>query len=104
MKDAVEQARRAGLAGRGKSRTKGQGHPATADIVYTPREWEFMLAIDRFKRSSGRQFPTLADVLRIVDQLGYTQPWRDAQWVNPKPQDLLCTHEDPDRPIRPPGS
>jgi hypothetical protein len=40
-------------------------------MEYSPREWEFMQAIQEFKRLSGRQFPTWCEVLRIVDTLGY---------------------------------
>lgn len=72
-----EQARRAAAKNAGTSRKKGDGHPATADRVYTAREWEFMQAIERWKTRTGRQFPRWAEVLAVVDSLGYVQNWRE---------------------------
>jgi hypothetical protein len=66
-----ERAMKAAKARAGKNRVQGKGHPTTADMEYSPREWEFMQAIQEFKRLSGRQFPTWCEVLRIVDTLGY---------------------------------
>lgn len=66
-----ERARKAAAAREGKNRVKGKGHPTTADMDYSPREWEFMQAMQEFKRLSGRQFPTWCEVLRVIDALGY---------------------------------
>jgi hypothetical protein len=39
---------------------------------YTAHEVEFMLAMDAFKRSRGRPFPTWQEVLQVLTtQLGY---------------------------------
>ncbi len=53
---------------------RGQFHPTTADVYYTDAEIEFLLSVDDYKRRSGRQFPTLADLLRILVGLGYSKP------------------------------
>lgn len=45
--------------------------PATCDRDYGPEELEFMQAIDHYKRTSGRMFPTCSEVLEVVRSLGY---------------------------------
>lgn len=71
VKERSDKARKAAAASRGKNRLKGRGHPTTAEMDYSSREMEFMNAIQEYKRVSGRQFPTWAEVLRVVDSLGY---------------------------------
>jgi len=68
-----ERAMRATNARKSKSRTQGKGHPATAEMDYSAREVEFMMAVEAFKVSTRRQFPTWSEVLRIVDSLGYAR-------------------------------
>ena len=45
--------------------------PATCERDYAPEELEFMQALDRYKRTSGRMFPTCSEVLEVVQSLGY---------------------------------
>jgi hypothetical protein len=45
--------------------------PTTFEKQYTPDELEFMNAMQRFKESSGKSFPTHGEVLRIAVALGY---------------------------------
>lgn len=45
--------------------------PTTCDRDYGPEELEFMQALERYKRSSGRMFPTCSEVLEVVRSLGY---------------------------------
>ena len=45
--------------------------PATCDREYSEPEWEFLRAIEEYKRSSGRLFPTWSEVLEVVRSLGY---------------------------------
>ncbi|MCE9632459.1 MAG: hypothetical protein K8S94_17375 [Planctomycetia bacterium] len=45
--------------------------PSTCERDYQPEELEFMQALDRYKRTSGRMFPTCSEVLEIVRSLGY---------------------------------
>ena len=48
-----------------------RSYPATGDKSYTPDEVEFMNALDEFKRSSGRMFPTCSEILCVLRGLGY---------------------------------
>ena len=48
--------------------------PTTCERDYLPEEVEFMQALDAYKRSSGRMFPTCSEVLEVVRSLGYVRP------------------------------
>jgi hypothetical protein len=69
-KKASEQARRAAEARRDSGRRRFVD-PATSERDYTAAEWEFLRAIQDYKRSSGRMFPTWSEVLEVVRSLGY---------------------------------
>lgn len=45
--------------------------PTTCDRDYGPEEVEFMQALERYKRASGRMFPTCSEILEVVRSLGY---------------------------------
>jgi len=47
--------------------------PTTCERDYRPEEVEFMQALDAYKRSSGRMFPTCSEVLEVVKSLGYVR-------------------------------
>jgi hypothetical protein len=48
--------------------------PTTCDRDYAPEEVEFMRALEAYKRSSGRMFPTCSEILEVVRSLGYVRP------------------------------
>jgi len=45
--------------------------PTTCERDYSTEELEFMSAMDAYKRSSGRMFPTCSEVLEVLRGLGY---------------------------------
>lgn len=45
--------------------------PTTCDPDYSPEELEFLLAIQQYKQTSGRKFPTWREVLEVLLSLGY---------------------------------
>jgi hypothetical protein len=47
--------------------------PTTCERDYGPEELEFMQALERYKRSNGRPFPTCSEVLEVVKSLGYVR-------------------------------
>ena len=47
--------------------------PTTCERDYTIQEREFMLALDDYKRASGRMFPTCSEILEVIRNLGYVQ-------------------------------
>jgi hypothetical protein len=59
---------------RRKSQRRRQIDPTTCERDYTADEIEFMRALDDYKRSSGRMFPTCSEILEVVRSLGYARP------------------------------
>lgn len=45
--------------------------PTTCERDYTRDEVEFMQAVEHYKRSSGRMFPTTSELLGVLRSLGY---------------------------------
>jgi hypothetical protein len=45
--------------------------PTTCEREYQPEELAFMQALDHYKRTSGRMFPTCSEILEVVKSLGY---------------------------------
>ena len=58
-------------APRRKVPRRRQIDPTTCERDYTPDEINFMRAMDDYKRTSGRMFPTCSEILEVVEKLGY---------------------------------
>jgi hypothetical protein len=58
---------------REKVNRRRQIDPTTCERDYTNDEVEFMHALDRYKRTSGRMFPTCSEVLEVIRDLGYAK-------------------------------
>lgn len=56
---------------REKVNRRRQIDPTTCERDYTDAEVEFMHALDLYKRTSGRMFPTCSEVLEVLRGLGY---------------------------------
>jgi hypothetical protein len=56
---------------REKVNRRRQIDPTTCERDYTEPEIEFMHALETYKRSSGRMFPTCSEVLEVLRGLGY---------------------------------
>jgi len=54
-------------------------HPTTADMDYSGHEMEFMSAVQEFKRSTGKKFPTLCEILGVLRSLGYSKSQDDQE-------------------------
>lgn len=67
---ATALARRAAEA-RHQSGRRTMVDPATCDRSYNSEELEFMQAMQDYKQSSGRMFPTWSEVLEVIVALGY---------------------------------
>ena len=48
--------------------------PTTCEREYNKAEMEFMQAMQDYKKSSGRNFPTWSEVLEVFKALGYEKP------------------------------
>ncbi len=56
---------------REKVNRRRQIDPTTCEREYTDAELEFMGALDVYKRTSGRMFPTCSEILEVLINLGY---------------------------------
>ena len=60
-------------APRRKVPRRRQIDPTTCERDYSEQEIEFMQAMDTYKRTSGRMFPTCSEILEVLRDLGYQQ-------------------------------
>jgi len=58
---------------RDKVQRRRQIDPTTCERDYSVQEVEFMNAMDQYKRTNGRMFPTCSEVLEVIRGLGYVQ-------------------------------
>ena len=58
---------------RKKVQRRRQIDPTTCERDYSECEVEFMNAMDEYKRTSGRMFPTCSEVLEVIRALGYVK-------------------------------
>jgi hypothetical protein len=61
------------LERREKVARRRQIDPTTCERDYTDDEVEFMNAMNAYKRTSGRMFPTCSEVLEVIRNLGYVK-------------------------------
>jgi hypothetical protein len=73
------QSDRAGVARLAARERRRLIDPTTCERDYAADEIEFMQAIERYKRTSGRMFPTCSEVLEVVRSLGYVRMAHDAE-------------------------
>jgi hypothetical protein len=59
------------LERRAKVSRRRQIDPTTCERDYSVDEVEFMRALEQYKRTSGRMFPTCSEVLEVLRGLGY---------------------------------
>jgi hypothetical protein len=52
--------------------------PTACDEDFSTAETEFMLAMQKYQKSSGRMFPTWSEVLEVLQELGYKKRDREA--------------------------
>jgi len=64
-------AERRTLERRQKTNRRRQIDPTTCERNYSAEEIEFMTALEGYKRTSGRMFPTCSEILEVLRGLGY---------------------------------
>ncbi|GAA5510604.1 hypothetical protein [Novipirellula caenicola] len=58
---------------RRKTQRRRHIDPTTCERDYSEQEIEFMQAMDDYKRTAGRMFPTCSEVLEVIRALGYVK-------------------------------
>ncbi|MDR1962580.1 MAG: hypothetical protein LBQ50_02240 [Planctomycetaceae bacterium] len=59
------------MPNRKKKSRRRQIDPSTCERDYSRDEVEFMNALNEYKRTSGRMFPTCSEILEVLKSLGY---------------------------------
>ena len=72
-KDVPVAVERRQLERRTKVNRRRQIDPTTCERDYTDDELQFMQAMETYKRTSGRMFPTCSEVLEVLRDLGYSK-------------------------------
>ena len=72
---AVEASSKKIASGEPRRKTQRRRHidPTTCERDYSDHEVEFMKAMDEYKQSSGRMFPTCSEVLEVLRSLNYVR-------------------------------
>jgi hypothetical protein len=70
-KDSPVAVERRSVQRREKVVRRRQIDPTTCERDYSGDEVEFMNALDQYKRTSGRMFPTCSEILEVIRGLGY---------------------------------
>jgi hypothetical protein len=73
---------------RAKQPRRRQIDPTTCEREYSVEEIEFMHAMDAYKRSSGRMFPTCSEILEVLRGLGYVRLQPAISLENPQPEQI----------------
>jgi len=73
---------------RGPGRRLSDDRRSAEEGEMTPQQFEFVMAIETYKKVNKRMYPTWTEVLEVVQQLGYRKvAQRDIQMENvPEPQ------------------
>ena len=90
-KDGPVAVERRNVQRREKVVRRRQIDPTTCERDYSEDEVEFMNALDQYKRTSGRMFPTCSEVLEVIRGLGYEK--RLSSPSSDTPTDELQTNE-----------
>lgn len=79
---------------RRKSQRRRHIDPTTCERDYSMDEIEFMRALDTYKQSSGRMFPTCSEVLEVLRGLGYVRLTEDGLPVPAEISSVSATTDD----------
>ena len=74
---------------REKVNRRRQIDPTTCERDYSGDEVEFMNAMDQYKRTSGRMFPTCSEVLEVIRDLGYQRAIAPIESIAPHQDSVL---------------
>jgi len=85
------------LQRRAKVVRRRQIDPTTCERDYSADEIEFMAALDAYKRSSGRMFPTCSEILEVIRDLGYEKRPPAAPMAQPASEPATAQQSHPQR-------
>ena len=72
---------------RGPGRRRGDDRKSAEEGEMSQEQFEFLMAIDEYKRKNARPFPTWTEVLEVIKALGYRKV--------AEPQQITKTFKEP---------
>lgn len=69
---------------RGPGRRRSDERKAAEEGEMSDEQFEFLMAIDRYKRKNSRPFPTWTEVLEVIKALGYRKVAEPQPLAEPK--------------------
>ena len=81
---------------RGPGRRRGDDRKAAEEGQMSDEQFQFLMAIDEYKRKNTRPFPTWTEVLEVIKALGYRKV--------AEPQSLENPEKDPEQDSVPLGT
>ena len=79
-----------------KVQRRRQIDPTTCERDYNDDEIQFMQALDAYKRTSGRMFPTCSEILEVIRALGYIRVSNGQQPAAVLPAEVAVPASDDD--------
>lgn len=74
---------------RAKVNRRRQIDPTTCERDYSGEEIEFMNALDEYKRTNGRMFPTCSEILEVIRDLGYVKQSETPEQQTDTPEEVV---------------
>ncbi|MDP7008137.1 MAG: hypothetical protein QGI78_01045 [Phycisphaerales bacterium] len=81
---------------RGPGRRRSDFVKSAEEGEMTTEQFQFLMAINEFKRANNRSFPTWTDVLEVVRKLGYRKTQKSEITLGPNIEDWV---EKPDSDV-----
>ena len=75
---------------RGPGRRKSEDRKAAEDGQMSEEQFDFLMAIDEYKKQNQRPFPTWTEVLEVIKALGYRKV-AEPQNIDSKKLQRLCS-------------
>ncbi|MFC1738165.1 hypothetical protein ACFL1G_03835 [Planctomycetota bacterium] len=69
---------------RGPGRRIGEERKAAEEGQMTDEQFEFLMAIDEYKKKNSKPFPTWTEVLELIKAMGYRKVAEPQSLANPK--------------------
>lgn len=88
--DRSNESKRRAKQYRDTSGLKPRPHPCTSDTEYTEDQQAFLKGVAAWKVGTGRQFPTLCEILDIAESLGWA---RGRGWPSQEADLVEAQHE-----------
>jgi hypothetical protein len=78
---------------RGPGRRRSDDRKSAEEGEMSDEQFEFLMAIDEYKRKNTRPFPTWTEVLELIKALGYRKVAEPQSLEQSKKEEVTCCHK-----------